>query len=213
MVGSTLVLALLALEAPAPSTNPNLLRSAVLGRTVGAPNAARMTDGIAPLDGDTWDSPHTAVLAPGGMVEWDLGVARHLGQLRLQADNNDAYLVSSSMDGVTFSQLWVARPVGVPGMQTRTSEPVDVTARFVRLTAQGGDSLYSVGELEVFAEPKDLREAVLSRIVPPPPPAPPPFNSAYLLVLGVAGAGAWVLHEARQENRRRASAPRPTPPR
>jgi hypothetical protein len=203
MPGLLLLLALSAPEALAPS--PNLLRTAALSRVTGAPAAARMTDGVAPVDGEGWDTPHTATLAAGGVVEWDLGAVRHVGQLRLQADNNDTYLVSTSVDGASFALLWAARPVGVPGMQTRTSEPVDAQARFVRLTAEGGDHLYSVGELEVFDGPQELRAAVLRRITPPPPAEPPPFNTAYLLVLGVAAWGAWLLRQAMLTNRRRAS--------
>jgi hypothetical protein len=216
MAGLLVLLLLSAPDEVPKAAHPNLLRSAVVSRVRGAPDVARMTDGQAPIDGDAWDTPHTALLAAGGVVEWDLGSARHLGQARIQADNNDTYLLSTSEDGARFTPLWAARPVGVPGMQTRTSEPLEATARYVRLTAEGGDTKYSVGELELFDAPQGLAEAVVKRIVPPPPAAPPPVNTAYLLVLGVAGLGAWFLRQAMLENRRRAAArstPAEPPPR
>lgn len=182
-----------------------LLRNATVVRNIGAANVARMTDGRAPIDGDHWDSPHTSVLAAGGEVVWDLSTPRHIGALRLQADNNDAYAITASTDGEHFTAAWVARPVGIPGMQTRTSEPLDVVARYLRLTASGGDNLFSVGELEAY-ETTDGLAAQLERIVPPPPPQPPPINSGLLLVLAVAGYGAWLLYDARRFNRARAAA-------
>jgi hypothetical protein len=172
-----------------------------------------MADGTAPVDGDVWNSQWTAVLARDGVVEWDLGAPRRIEVMRLQADNNDTYLVASSLDGVSWTPAWVARPVGVPGLQTRTSEQLAVAARFIRLTAEGGDSMYSVGELELFETTADMVGAQLKRITPPPPPPPAPFNTAYLVVLGVAGYGAWLLHQARRENlRKRAAAAPPASP-
>jgi len=198
--------------APAPASTAdaalatgagNLLLKATLLRSEGAPNAARMADGTAPTDGDRWDTPHTAVLAARGVVEWDLGMPRPIAAARLQADNNDTYLLSGSLDGVTWGPLWVAKAVDSPGMQTRTSDPLSVRARYVRLTAEGGDSMYSVGELELFETVEDLVGAQLKRIPLPPPPKPvppPPFDSGWLVVLGVAAYAAWLLQDARRRN-------------
>lgn len=211
MFGLLSALALAAADAQSTS----LLRSATVLRSTGAPNVTRMTDGKAPVDGDLWDTPHTAVLAASGEVVWDLAGVRHFGALRLQADNNDTYTVAASSDGVTWAPAWVARPVGVPGMQTRTSEALDFTARYLRLTAVGGDNLFSVGELEAYETPAAMASATVQRIVPPPPPAPPPINSGLLVVLGVAGYGAWLLNDARRANQARAQAAAPvtqTPP-
>ncbi len=163
-----------------------------------------MTDGKAPIDGDLWDSPNTAVLAANGEVVWDLSSVRHIGALRLQADNNDTYTVWASTDGEHFTQAWLAMPVGVPGVQTRTSEPLELSARFLRITAQGGDNLYSIGEFEAFESAAGLKTSV-ERITPPPPPPPPPINSGLLVVLAVAGYGAWLLNDARRTNQARAA--------
>lgn len=181
----------------------NLLRRATLTKQEGAPNAARMADGTAPTDGDQWNTPHTAVLAAKGVVEWDLGLVRPIDAARIQADNNDTYLVSASVDGVTWGPLWTAKPVEIPGVQTRTSNPLGSRARYVRLTAEGGDSMYSVGELELFESVNELVGAQLNRIPLPPPPKPippPPCDSAFAVTLGVALYGAYLLNQARRRN-------------
>jgi hypothetical protein len=128
----------------------------------------------------------------------------------VQADNNDTYLVTTSTDGEHWTNAWAARSVGVPGMQTRTSDTLNVNARYVRLSAEGGDSMYSVGEFELFPTTAAMVGAQLKRITPPPPPPPAPFNTHYLFVVAVAGLGAWMLHQARLGNlKKRAAQPPP----
>lgn len=187
----------------APAGAGNLLLRARVTKKEGAPDAARMADGTAPTDGDFWNTQHTAVLAPKGVVEWDLGLVRSIAAVRIQADNNDSYLLSASVDSVTWAPLWVAKPVEPPGMQTRTSDPLAARARYLRLTAEGGDSMYSVGEIELFETVEDLVGAQLKRIPLPPPPKPvppPPFDSGFLVVLGVALYAGHLLNEARRRN-------------
>jgi F5/8 type C domain len=200
MVALLLAALLTAADDASMPAGGNLLRTAALVKNIGAPNAIRMTDGVAPVDGDAWDTPWTALFAANGVLEWDFGAVKHFEMLRLQADNNDYYHVLISPDGQTWTPLWTAKPVGIPGMQTRTSEPTNVNARFIRLTAEGGDSMYSVSEFEIFGTVADYVASNLKRITPPPPPPPAPINSAHLIVLAVGAVGAWLLYRARQEN-------------
>lgn len=212
MLTLPLLLTLLAADGVASVDQPNLLRAATVKTNRGAPDVARMADGTAPVDGDVWNSQWTAVLQRDGVVEWDLGGTHHIEVMRIQADNNDTYLVATSNDGVNWTPAWAARSVGVPGMQTRTSDVLNLTARYVRLTAEGGDSMYSVGEFEVYETTAGMVGAALKRIVPPPPPPPAPFNSEYVMVVAIAAWGAWVLYRARQENLAKKAPAAPPPP-
>jgi hypothetical protein len=168
-----------------------------------------MADGVASEDGDVWDSPRAALLAATGVIEWDLGSPRPIAVLRIQADNNDRYLVTGSLDGASWFPVWVAGPVELPGVQTRTSPVLSTQARYLRLTAEGGDKMYSVGELEAFESQQALDAEQLTRVKPPPgpPPAPaPPFNSSFLVVFVVT---ALVVGWFWSEKRRRANQPPP----
>ena len=110
------------------SLRPNLLRTARVSRADGAPMAALLADGVASTDGDVWDNPRSAILKAGGAVEWELEQLEPIAALRIQADNNDRYIVSGSLDGATWFPIWVAQPVDLPGVQTRTSPELQARA-------------------------------------------------------------------------------------
>lgn len=203
MIATLGLLSLLAVDVDAGAPALDLLRQATVRQQRGVSDVARMTDGVAPTDGDNWKTAHTAIIAPDGVVEWDLGELRHVGAARIQADNNDLYIVTGSTDGTTWAPLWRADAVEIPGMQTRTTEALSAEVRYVRLTAEGGDKMYSVGELELFPTPAAMAATTLRRMPLPPPPKavpPPPIDSGLLVVLGVAGLGAWFLASARRRN-------------
>jgi hypothetical protein len=159
-----------------------------------------MVDGQAPNDGDHWDSVYTAIMKPKAIVEWELPERRNIRALRLQGDNNDVYEVSGSLDGSTWFPIWSAGPVDMPGMQLRLQDRANAEARFIRLTARGGDSYYSVGEIEVFDAAQTMLNTTLKRVYSPrpPPPPPPPFNTAFAVVLGAGALGAFLLFKARE---------------
>jgi hypothetical protein len=207
MIGLLTVLVLNSLDAGSAAESPNVMRRASVRKNQGVAFPDRVADGIAPSDGDVWDSPWTTRFDKGGVLEWDLGSRQHLSMFRLQADNNDFYHLQISDDGEQWKPAWTAKPVDIPGMQTRTSEPLDLDGRYLRLTAEGGDGMYSLGELEIFESQATMSRASLQRILPPPPPPPAPINTAHLLVLGVAGIGAYLLYRTRRDN----LALRPTP--
>lgn len=209
--------ALAADDGGSSTTRPSLLRAAQVTRSEGCPTVARMTDGVASTDGDVWDSPRAALLAASGVVVWDLGTVEPVSAFRIQADNNDRYIVSGSLDGANWSTIWVAQPVELPGVQTRTSPEFHTQTRFLRLTAEGGDSMYSVAELELFDSQAALLGAKLERIAPPPPPPPapaPPFDSGFLVVFAVTAAVIAYLRWAMARNRKAEGPPvdPPAPP-
>lgn len=207
-----LALALAADGGEVSTTRQNLLRTAKVIRSDGAPKVALMADGVASTDGDVWDSPRAALLAASGVVVWDLGTVEQVAALRIQADNNDRYIVSGSLDGTSWFPIWVAQIVELPGIQTRTSPELSAQTRFLRIAAEGGDSMYSVSELELFDSTAALVGAKLERIAPPPPPPPapaPPFDSAFLIVFGVTGAVIAYFLWAKAQSRKAAAPPPP----
>ncbi len=203
-----LILALALTADDAGTTRPSLLRSAVVTKSEGTDKAALLSDGVASTDADIWNNPRAAILAKTGVLEWDLGKPEIIAAARIQADNNDRYDLSGSLDGSTWYPIWAAGPVDLPGVQTRTSSPLTASARFLRLTASGGDSMYSITELEVFDSLAALDGAQLERVTPPPPPPPPPsppFDSGWLVVLGATALVVWYFRDTMRTNRARAA--------
>ncbi|HEY6725680.1 MAG TPA: discoidin domain-containing protein [Polyangiaceae bacterium] len=119
---------------------------------------ACLTDGIAAPDGGYWKTEGTAVFERAeGFVEYDLGSVRRIRAAWAQGDNNDSYQIAGSTDGAVYTTLWIAEPVSRPGLQGRARTRLDARARYVRLTASGGDGNYSLTEVQLFAEsPKTL---------------------------------------------------------
>jgi hypothetical protein len=138
-------------------TPPRPLSGNLLGerrpvQAVGVWHAERLADGLAAHEGDHWLTGLTAQITAGkSLVEWDLGSSRPIRCALIQGDNNDMYRLFASEDGREFTQVWVAGPDSHAGMRTRFG-PLSGTARYLRLTADGGDGMFSVAEIAVFAE-------------------------------------------------------------
>jgi hypothetical protein len=119
----------------------------------GVTHAKRLTDGVAAGEGDPWQSELTSVLSgTQSHVTYDLGATTRVTAIDLQGDNNDEYIVELSEDGTTFTTLWVGDPTSGQGMRRRGARGLQGSGRYVRVRAQGGDSFYSLGEVQVFCE-------------------------------------------------------------
>jgi len=150
------ILALLAAPAAAQTVTAqkapaqNWLADRLPIATSGVSNVAALTDGEAPEEGGFWLSGETSRLRSGvSYAVWDLGQVRKVRCLALQGDNNDTYRIDGSLEGDRFFPIWMATPRPDPGLRLRTGRVVAST-RFVRLTARGGDGLFSVGELQIL---------------------------------------------------------------
>jgi len=193
------------LPANAPIASANLLSVARVTKADGVQRVEVITDGQAATDGEVWNSPMAAIIPTKGDVEWDLGQEVPIDAALVQADNNDQYLVWGSPDGTQWSLIWRAGPYSNDGLRTRTQGNLGAHARFVKLTGEGGDSMYSVGELQLYASSSTLTSPPLARKAPPPPP-PPQFNPSWL-VLAVISVGLFMFF-----TRRRGSVEAPQPP-
>ena len=104
-------------------------------------------------EGDPWRSELTAVLSRTvSHVVYDLGATTRVTAIDLQGDNNDNYIVELSDDGSSFDRLWAADPVSAQGMRRRGARGLDAQGRYIRVRAHGGDSYYSLSEVQVFCQ-------------------------------------------------------------
>ena len=154
-----LLLAWVAVAAAGCTTPPppgpdqvNRLAGRPVTAAAGAEHAERIADGTLAPNGDFWNTTFTALLpTPQSSIGIDLGQELPIAAALIQADNNDHYLLEGSLDGTSFVPLWDAPPVRGAGLRVRTTDAISGRARYLRLTASGGDGAYSVAELQVFS--------------------------------------------------------------
>jgi hypothetical protein len=133
-------------------------------KSEGVTNANRLTDQLLSNEGDEWLTDVTARFSSArSFVMYDLGEPRPLRCVMVQADNNDVYFMAGSLDGYEWQQLWRVGAEAGAGMRVRSAK-IDATVRYLRLSATGGDALYSVAEIAVYSEcpvpwPADLPRA------------------------------------------------------
>jgi hypothetical protein len=167
-------------------------------RAEGASRPGRMTDAAISVDGGFWRTDLTSVVSGSGEVVWDLGQVRPIRCGFLQGDNNDWYELGGSEDGTNFTPMWSASPiVGKPGMQSRTVQDLQKSARYVKLTAHGGDGFYSVSELGLFSGcAQDWPPRFVAREGTPEDEA----VRWKLVILGIAAVGFMLVnHKGRQD--------------
>ncbi|HET6150598.1 MAG TPA: hypothetical protein VFH68_23870 [Polyangia bacterium] len=138
-----------------PANGPdqvNRLAGKTLTASGGAENPERIADGVLAPVGDFWKTGLTAILpSPESAITIDLGAELPIAAAWIQGDNNDRYLLSGSIDGTIWKQIWEAPPVRGAGMRARKADGLGGRARYLRLSAAGGDGAYSVSELQVFS--------------------------------------------------------------
>ncbi|MEZ4226423.1 MAG: hypothetical protein R3B13_36090 [Polyangiaceae bacterium] len=187
--------------AGAQTSAANLLAGRLPVRSEGVTRAERLTDGLAAVRGDHWNTDRTAVFkSSASFAEYDLGEEVTVTAGYLIADNNDTYSITISKDGSAYAPLWEAGSTGGRGLQPRLVDNLSGNGRYVRITATSGDASYSVSELQLFAGKPDPWPPTL----PERPGVPPDERlrnltlsfglalSAFAL-LSYAGAPIWWL--------------------
>jgi len=130
----------------------NLLFGKPPARADGVTNPQLLTDGRQAGEGEDWNAPAAAILqSEQAYVDYDLGESTAIDAAYVQGDNNDDYVVSVSEDGAAFRELWVARPVAAPGLRGRAAERLGGRGRWIRLSARGGDRVFSMTELQLWS--------------------------------------------------------------
>jgi hypothetical protein len=139
----------------------NLLAGRTPIHASGMRDADRITDGFAGVEGAQWDEHQSALfMTAAAQVVYDLGQTARIAVLRVQASGNDAYAVSASLDGASWTPVWTAQPVGGSGLRLREATDLDVTARYLRLSAFAGDGGFSAAEWQAWCgkpEPWSLK--------------------------------------------------------
>lgn len=129
---------------------------------------SNLIDGVTPPDYTLWNDTSTVSWGGTGTAfVFDLGQAYLLQDVTLNVDNNDYYFLQVSTDGTQWSALTTVLAFDGPvnsGMDTFSSQTgspdysplIDFQpqlARYVRLSAVGGDNSYAVGEVSFNGVP------------------------------------------------------------
>ncbi|MFH2093410.1 MAG: hypothetical protein ABIJ31_13710 [Pseudomonadota bacterium] len=123
-----------------------------------------LIDGFMPAQEAAFDDPAcVSWFGPGVSFVIDLGAVYRIEAITLQADNNDDYSIEGSIDGNDFTPaLTLGGDMGEidGGMETVSTDKhnpqflpeltlIPAKARYLRLTAGGGDEVYAVSEVMV----------------------------------------------------------------
>jgi len=126
----------------------NLLERDGVQITGGGAGVLRVNDNRFVPEGGPGDALAVRLDTP---LRIDLGAPRTIGAMLVQADGDDDYAVSGSIDGVSWDELSQARATGGGGMRSRALRlPAQPSARYLRISASGGDGSFSISEVAAW---------------------------------------------------------------
>jgi hypothetical protein len=165
---------------------------------------ARLTDGVVGREGAPWNAPVVVVLTtPVSFVTFDLGEPREISTLYLQADANDVYRVSGSLDGSPAHFRPIAAFPNViekgHGLRDRAIEMSPTTVRYLRVGEPTGDSYFSIAEVGAYCRKPSPFPPRLRADESPEQQSPaaepngrwPAFVARYGMALAALG---WLVH-------------------
>jgi hypothetical protein len=140
----------------APCGSENLLagkKPQLASETKG--DIALITDGAVGPEGAQWDAPVVVTFeTPTSAVTYDLGEVRSISAVVVQADANDVYKISGSVDGAPSSYKPITELANVVskghGLRTRAVEFASSNVRYLRLGESAGDGYFSVSEFAAY---------------------------------------------------------------
>ncbi|HEY6477726.1 MAG TPA: hypothetical protein VI456_14190, partial [Polyangia bacterium] len=144
-------------------------------------DASLVTDGAIVPDGAEWDAPEAITVdSRAGSLTYDLGQPATIGALFVQADANDVYLVSGSLDGTPGSFKLLAQAANIvdqgPGLRSRTMTIVPERLRYLRIAPGDGDGYFSIAELAVFCRAPTPFTGAMRMVEAPMAVGPKPAN-------------------------------------
>ena len=139
-----------------PCPEGNLLSGRTARVSGGANNVSRITDGVAVVEGDPWNSKFASILNNEQTeLVFDLGETTQIDALYLQGDNNDTMQVSVSDDDASYRQVWKVLTARGQGMRSRAADSLGATGRYLKISQPRGDSAYSISEFQAFCKKPD----------------------------------------------------------
>lgn len=168
-----------------PVARAQLIPVSVAGTGTYTNSASLIIDGVLPPEMTRADDSSvvwwTASATPVRFTI-DFGAAYSLTSFLVSVDNNDTYSFEYSLDGSTYSSLFVVNPLagettfGMESLATAmahvefesTISTGPVSARYVRTSVWGGDNFYAIGEIEAWGEPLSPGPGPLPSSVPEP---------------------------------------------
>ena len=185
-------------------------------------DGAIVTDGVVAPEGASWDAATAVRLdTEAASVTFDFGEPRSVSAFILQADANDTYSISGSLDGSPGSYKVLTQAVNVVvrghGLRARLIEMPPATLRFLRVGEANGDGNYSISEFSAFCRappsiPPELRvvgpttRADAAPADAPPPEAAEPSKTSRIGDLQLALGAAILLLAVQNYATRRKSA-------
>jgi hypothetical protein len=125
-----------------------------------------ITNGEITQEGAIWNASQAVVLDSAvASLTYDLGTEMPVAAVHIQADANDVYPVSGSLDGrdwKVLGQLEIAE--GVHGLRSRSLNLGGVRARYLRIAEPTGDSSYSISEFQAFCRLPDVFPPALKEV-------------------------------------------------
>jgi spermidine synthase len=171
-------------------------------------DVALVTDGAVGKEGTVWDAPVAITIGTSaGYVAYDLGEVRTVSAIVAQADANDTYKVSGSLDGSPGSYKQLVQLANVVdrghGLRTRPLEFAPTEVRYIKFGDGDGDGFYSLSEFAAYCKkptpfPPAMRvvdaPAAQQPAEAPPPAAPKDGGRSVLLLAAAALLLAWLAY-------------------
>jgi hypothetical protein len=185
-----------------------------------------VTDGAVGAEGTQWDAPVAVTFdTPNSALIYDLGEPRQVGAFFVQADANDTYKISGSLEATPASFKPLVQLANVVdrghGLRTRNLEITPATVRYLRFGDGAGDGYFSISELAVYCKtpspwPPSMKvveapqAATPADVHAPPKPSSSSDGGRSAILLGIAALGlAWLAYRT---VKRTSSSEGPPPP-
>lgn len=124
-------------------------------------NAERLTDNVAGLDGNGWRSDVVAIGLGRSSLTFELEDVVPLRGLIVQGASERGYVVLTSLDGRTWSELRRFAAPRAPGLATYRAEVGKRDALFLRIQSVTPEGGLAVAEVAAYCAPPDRWPALL----------------------------------------------------